>query len=550
MCKNNLRRIIRISIIGLIFFLLSPFINTKANATTYYVSTSGNNSNNGTSLTTPYKTIQYAVWQMHPGDTIYVRAGIYNEHIYIDAAWSGTAALPIIISGYNNERPIIDGQYTIPTGTDSGCDPQNPTVCYNYTGLIENYASYINIQNFEIIRSRGRGVNLINNHNFTVKNVWIHDVRGAGINTSTSYDNIIENNRIWLTNNYAPYDREATVLWSGGINIDCSTNIIISGNTVYNNWGEGILPMGSSNLTITNNISYDNYAVQIYSERTTNTKISNNLMYATNTAPFLRGGNPPPCLAIADEDQFNDSLYSHGYTITNNLMMGCSVNFAFWGPSLIHTGSGLSGSLIANNTMVNAVSNNSTPKAIEFDKGLYTGARFINNIVIQNTGSLIYFDSSINGALTFSNNLWSATPPSSVKSSTDIIGDPMLTKSGTFSPGTLTPNYFMLQSGSPTIDKGVALTEISTDFFNVVRPQGTAYDIGAHEFISVISPATPTISVKSGDANEDGQVNGLDYVVWLNHFGKTTFGTANGDFNSDNLVNGLDYVVWLNNFGK
>jgi hypothetical protein len=60
----------------------------------------------------------------------------------------------------------------------------------------------------------------------------------------------------------------------------------------------------------------------------------------------------------------------------------------------------------------------------------------------------------------------------------------------------------------------------------------------------------PTGGPKPGDANGDGRVDGLDYIVWLNHFNQTTTaGPSAGDFNRSGKVDGLDYVVWLNNFG-
>jgi hypothetical protein len=65
------------------------------------------------------------------------------------------------------------------------------------------------------------------------------------------------------------------------------------------------------------------------------------------------------------------------------------------------------------------------------------------------------------------------------------------------------------------------------------------------------SPSTPSPSPapKLGDVNNDGRVDGVDYVVWLNNYGKTTnAGPAAGDFNVDTRVDGVDYVLWLNNF--
>lgn len=53
------------------------------------------------------------------------------------------------------------------------------------------------------------------------------------------------------------------------------------------------------------------------------------------------------------------------------------------------------------------------------------------------------------------------------------------------------------------------------------------------------------------DANNDGKVDGADYVIWLNNYGKnTTDGKSKGDFNIDGFVDGLDYVLWLNDYGK
>lgn len=60
---------------------------------------------------------------------------------------------------------------------------------------------------------------------------------------------------------------------------------------------------------------------------------------------------------------------------------------------------------------------------------------------------------------------------------------------------------------------------------------------------------TPTPTPRPGDANRDGKVDGLDYVIWLNNYNQTTSNDArDGDFNEDGKVDGLDYVVQLNNY--
>src|SRR3989344_639435 len=53
-----------------------------------------------------------------------------------------------------------------------------------------------------------------------------------------------------------------------------------------------------------------------------------------------------------------------------------------------------------------------------------------------------------------------------------------------------------------------------------------------------------------GDANSDGHVDGIDYVIWLNNYNKHISGINKGDFDNNGFVDGLDYVIWLNNYGK
>ena len=51
-----------------------------------------------------------------------------------------------------------------------------------------------------------------------------------------------------------------------------------------------------------------------------------------------------------------------------------------------------------------------------------------------------------------------------------------------------------------------------------------------------------------GDANDDGVVDGLDYLVWSTNYNQSGV-WADGDFTGNGYVDGLDYVVWSNNYG-
>jgi len=71
-------------------------------------------------------------------------------------------------------------------------------------------------------------------------------------------------------------------------------------------------------------------------------------------------------------------------------------------------------------------------------------------------------------------------------------------------------------------------------------------------FILLFHLLTAKVSaILPADANGDGMVDGVDYVIWLNHYNQETVnGHKDGDFNGNGITDGLDYVIWLNNYGK
>lgn len=82
-------------------------------ATNYYVSTSGSDSNAGTSASTAFKTIEKAVSKASAGSTIYILAGTYtygtNFSGTIKLSSSGTSSAPITIVAYDSSnKPVLD----------------------------------------------------------------------------------------------------------------------------------------------------------------------------------------------------------------------------------------------------------------------------------------------------------------------------------------------------------------------------------------------------------------------------------------------------------
>ena len=89
--------------------LMSLFFAGAARATTYYVDkTTGSDSNAGTSISTAWTTIGKANATLKAGDTVYVRAGTYNE--IIEPYQSGASGAPITYQNYQGETVTVRGE--------------------------------------------------------------------------------------------------------------------------------------------------------------------------------------------------------------------------------------------------------------------------------------------------------------------------------------------------------------------------------------------------------------------------------------------------------
>ena len=77
-------------------------------ASTYYVSVSGSNGSPGT-LGAPWRTVDYGLRQLFPGDSLLVRGGTYVERVTSVTFRPATSNSPITVAAYPGERPIVKG---------------------------------------------------------------------------------------------------------------------------------------------------------------------------------------------------------------------------------------------------------------------------------------------------------------------------------------------------------------------------------------------------------------------------------------------------------
>lgn len=79
-----------------------------AMAATYFVSTTGSNSNIGTTDEQPFLTLDYAVKKMVAGDTILMHGGIYKHTVTISLSQTGSNDKKYNLLAYPGETPILD----------------------------------------------------------------------------------------------------------------------------------------------------------------------------------------------------------------------------------------------------------------------------------------------------------------------------------------------------------------------------------------------------------------------------------------------------------
>lgn len=216
--------------------------------TNYYVSTSGSNSNNGTSPSTPWQTmskVQSMAGTINAGDSVLFKKG---DHFVGQIYWTetGSAGNPIVFGSYGSgNKPTFE--YTAGTGT---------SLLGRAEFYIEN-ANYIvfeglNITDLGIAASPsqiadknmnaylGYGFNLANSDHCTIKDCDISYV-GMGIaveysDYTTIQDNTIANLKNMKNTYSATFPGNDDDFGANGLTINHSNYTAVTGNYFDGNW--------------------------------------------------------------------------------------------------------------------------------------------------------------------------------------------------------------------------------------------------------------------------------------------------------------------------
>ena len=416
-------------------------LNTPGAGTsqTYYVATTGSDSNNGLSPQTPFLTIQHAIETVGPGGTIEIMGGTYAGGITIDHP--GTANGWITMEPYQNQQVTIDGSNTM-----------NDVFFYNNSGA----PTYWEV----------KGLHITNAQQYTVQ-ISVPDVKLVDNDISGAHNDLVKlvqaahNVVIWgnkvHNNNAAPGTN------AQGIDMVGSQNVLVAHNTVYNIASIGMYCKGNAaNITFEDNALNNIYSRGIMLGESTgveyllpgktyesyNSIIKNNVITNDQSA----------CLAESssyDAEIYNNSCYN----------TAIDRHAAIYVSNESEIGQGATNVYIRNNLIADF----SMRPMVTIAPGA------MSNISTLHINHNLYWDPA---AVTFEWNgrglyglglaQWRQATGFDLSS---LVANPHFSSTATLA----------LKANSPAIDAGTRLASVRHDFNGARRPRTGHYDIGAYQ---------------------------------------------------------------------
>ena len=190
---------------------------------TYYVSVSGSDKQAGT-LYRPFATLQHAHDLARPGDTIYLRGGVYQVSSVIKLTSDGASGKPITVENYPGEKPVLDASSMKQTGWYAGWAVDMASASWNHLkgieikngpegGLVIRDDSHDNVIEMLDVHHNGRlsvqgagsGISLygtaannllVNNDFHDNKDILLGNADGF-VMGATGAGNVLRDNRAW-----------------------------------------------------------------------------------------------------------------------------------------------------------------------------------------------------------------------------------------------------------------------------------------------------------------------------------------------------------------
>lgn len=412
-------------------------------AATYYVAMDGDDDANPGTMDHPWRTIQKAASTLAAGDTVYVRAGTYTEHV--QALNSGNSGAEITYSNHANETVTIDG-----TGLDL---PE-------WSGLFDvSERQYIRVIGFRVINSgptlHNPGIQADTSNHISILNNYTYNTSDSGIMLWNSTDCIVDGNEVEAACYY---------MYNECITVGMSNNVDVRNNHVHHSQKEGIcVKDGSHDCRVYGNTVHDTAATGFYVDAqavyTYNIEVFNNISYDGIEDGFTVASEVGGLLE--NVTLYNNIAYNNGWV-----------------------GFDISDCCIETHPMNNIrlINNTSVANGIDWGGGVVVQNPQVQNVLIRNNIA--------SQNLSFQIAVASSLPPGSVQTDHNLIdgfragedevygddyieGNPMFINSA--------GGDFHIQPGSPAVDRGSEDGAPATDFDGQSRPAGQGIDIGVDE---------------------------------------------------------------------
>jgi hypothetical protein len=385
-------------------------LEQRALMSTYYISPWGNDSNAGTSVSQPWKSIgKVNSEHFNLGDSILFQGGqTYYGTLRFSSGSGGANGGFVTVSSYGGRATINsgtgDGAYVFDT---SGFDFENLKfqgspgaisqygICFETT--LSNYKrANIKVNNCEVTGYNGSGIMVMGdtgNSGFeyvTLTNNSIHGNVQTGIYTYAVTDNAIDDVYVGFNQVYDNYGDGTSYVTGSGIQLGNVNDALVEHNAAYlngvtgGNGGVGIWAYSSNDVTFQYNESYDNHGYRghdgdgfDFDADTSNSVMQYNYAYDNDGTGFQL-------------DQWkNDSLFTNDtvrYNVAEN--NGQRNNYG----SIEAWGHVLNSSFVGNTVYISPAQSGGSPSAMHVYNttiaGLYVDNLTFSDNTIVSTGGL------------------------------------------------------------------------------------------------------------------------------------------------------------------
>jgi len=424
---------------------------------TLYVSTAGNDSNDG-SKNAPFLTINKAAQVAVAGDVVVVKPGTYKPTLKIAPLNSGTADKPIIYQAEVKGEVIIDGSESA-DGTK--VDRKGLITIDGFSASTPK--SWIVIDGFTIINAKWAGVIAINSSNIIIKNCNTKNTGSSGIIGANSTNITITNNKVEQACSIAEKAQNTNecITVASVVGFEIAYNTVSDRMVDLNNGGEGIdVKNASLNGTVHHNIVTNLIRVAIYVDAyqrdLNNIDVYANKVYNTTSGITVASEEGGVASNVKVHDNLVYDIQGIGIRLAGYVNNGPLKDISVYQNTVVRCGLGKTVSDWENCAFM-----------IEADNANNSNFIVRNNIFAECTNQIRWKNQSyaiMDNNLVFGNSTTAGTNA--------IITDPQFVNSAGAD--------FKLKASSPAINKALGTPMSAIDFNDFTRD--ATPDIGAFEY--------------------------------------------------------------------